>query len=132
MATPVLTSATFNDTTIGETGAVTLTLTFDRTMDTGVNPSILFPTGGENAASALTVQSQSWQPGATTFVITYSINDQNFEIADVDYRVQGAQESTNGDVMNPTLVDDAKVAATRRTSTSSRSIRWRTPLQPPR
>src|SRR5689334_3977034 len=110
MATPILNSALWNDVTLGETGTVTLTLVFDQTMNTGVNPGVFFPTGGENAAPALTIQSQAWQPGATSFVITYTINDANLEIANVDYQVQGAQNSSLGETMAATLVNDAKAA----------------------
>lgn len=81
-------------------GTFTLTLVYDKTMNTGIKPTISFPTGGENPAGTITyVNGSSNWSNNTTFVATYNVFDSNNEILNIDVRVTGAEDA-NGNTQD--------------------------------
>ena len=97
-------SATITDAELGA-GTFTLTVNFDEAMNTGVNPTISFPTGGENPeAATLSNASGSWTD-ADTYTVTYDVADANEVVQDIDVRVTGAQDSA-GNTVSATTQND--------------------------
>ena len=89
--TPNLT--TIADANVG-TGNFTLTAVFNETMNTLQNPTIAFPTAGEDPTAppaTLTLQSGSWTTD-TTYVATYNVADQNVAMPQVDVSVSGTED----------------------------------------
>ncbi len=98
MANATVTSVTANVSPITDgnvgTGTFTLTVVYDKNMNTGINPTISFPTAGENPlANTLTFNSGNWT-NATTYVATYDVADANETILDIDLNVSGAQDAS--------------------------------------
>jgi hypothetical protein len=105
MQNPTISSVTPSVTVVddGNVGAASfsLTIVYDQDMNTGTNPTISYPTAGENPeASSFTVSSTSWLNN-TTFQIVYNVADANENIPDIDVRITGA-EDPNGNVQPST------------------------------
>lgn len=97
MSNPQVTSVTPNIATLTDnhvgTQTFSLTIVYDKVMDTGVDPTITTPTGGENAlASTLTLNGASTWTNSTTYVAYYNVADANEALADVDVQIVNAQD----------------------------------------
>lgn len=77
------------DATVGS-DKFSLTVTYDAAMDTSVNPTISFPTTGENPAHTITLASSSWTNN-TIYVAKYNVADANAQLLDVDVKVSGGK-----------------------------------------
>lgn len=87
-------------------GTFKLTATFSKNMNTGVNPTVSFPTGGENPAATLTGVSYNWLNALNCEIIYTVDNSANEEISNIDVRITGAQDAS----ANPmTQYDEANV-----------------------
>ena len=84
------------------TGTFKLTVTFAEDMNTAVNPTLTFPTTGENPGASLTGASGAWTD-ARTFVVTYNVTDQNVRIPNIDVRVSGGQDLAGNGTIAATL-----------------------------
>lgn len=87
--------ATVSDSEVGN-DTFTVTANFDEPMDTGVAPTISFPT--ENPTGTLTFASGNWTD-SDTYVATYDVTDANIDLADIDVRISGGQD-TAGNTMS--------------------------------
>jgi hypothetical protein len=76
-----------NRTSIGQT--ITLTATFDRDMDTSIEPTIAF--SADLPVSVLTLQNSEWT-SATTYTWTYIINDEQVQLINPIARINGAAD----------------------------------------
>jgi hypothetical protein len=100
---------TITDALVGS-GTFTLTVDFDEAMNTGVAPTITFPTGGEdptavgNAVATLSNPSGSWTDG-DTYVVTYDVADDDIVISDIDVQVSGAQDAAGNTMSAVTQTD---------------------------
>ena len=140
MRQPVVSSITPSSATIneGDAGAngFSITITFDEAMDTGTNPTISFPTVGEDPTSdgTLAAGSSNWSDN-TTFVQNYTVTDNNLEMSDIDVRVSGAKDAAGNtmtawtasntfsvDMKQPVVSSLTTSSATINESTSSFSI----------
>jgi Ca2+-binding RTX toxin-like protein len=105
---------TLSDTHVGN-GTFNLTVVYSEAMKTSINPAFSFPTVSEDPDSAISFTSGSWT-NATTYVAAYNVVDTNIDLANVDVRVAGAQDSAgnsqasadftdvfNIDMTNPTV-----------------------------
>ena len=97
---PTVTSVTPNLTVLGGANvgsqAFTLTVVYDEAMNTSINPTISFPTSGEDPTAlpaTLTFDSGSWTSD-TTYVATYDVANQNVAMPAVDVQVSGGQDPT--------------------------------------
>ena len=116
--TPNLTTIT--DANVGS-GAFTLTVVFSDAMDTTQNPTIAFPTAGEDPTASpatLTFNSGSWTD-ANTFVATYSVADQNVTISAVDVQVSGTKDTFGNASVASTTPDVFSVNTVAAATTSS-------------
>ncbi|MBU0595281.1 hypothetical protein KJ567_01180, partial [Candidatus Bipolaricaulota bacterium] len=68
----------------------TLTIDYDEPMNTGVAPTVSFPT--ENPLATITLDPASGWSDSDTYVARYDVADANEEIDDIDVRVTGAQD----------------------------------------
>ena len=67
-------------------------------MNTSQNPTIAFPTAGEDptaSPASLTFNSGTWT-NATTYVAKYDVADQNVLMSQIDVRVSGGQDAAAG------------------------------------
>ena len=90
--TPNLTTIT--DATVG-TQTFTLTVVYAEAMNTSQNPTISFPTAGEDptaSPASLTFNSGTWT-NATTYVATYDVADQNAAMPNIDVSVAGGTDA---------------------------------------
>ena len=71
------------------TTSFSLTVTYSEDMDTDTNPSITFPV--EDPTNTITFDSGNWDDNKT-YTATYTIADGNQELADIDVRVENAQD----------------------------------------
>jgi hypothetical protein len=98
---PTVVSVTPSPTTIsdGTVGSSTFTLTivFSENMNTGVAPAVSFPTEDPSGTITLNGGTSNWS-SATTYVARYNVVDANTTLANVDVRVETAQDA-NGNVM---------------------------------
>ena len=117
---------TISDANVGSQ-AFSLTVAYNEAMDTSVNPTIAFPTAGEDPAAppaTLSFHSGSWTDG-TTYVATYDVADQNAVMPTVDVQVSGGQDTSGNaqatftaadrfsiDTQNPTVVSFAPSVGT--------------------
>ena len=86
--------ATITDANVGSQ-TFTLTVVFSEAMNTSVNPTIAFPTSGEDPTAApatLTFSSGSWT-NTTTYVAKYDVADQNVVMPNVDVQVSGGKDT---------------------------------------
>ena len=67
----------------------TLMVTYSEDMDTGINPNITFPTG--DPSNTITFNSGNWSNN-TTYIATYTVNDGNEEVRDIDVTVENARD----------------------------------------
>ena len=93
---PIVASITPNLTTIADANAgsqkFTLTVVYSEAMNTGQNPTITFPTSGEDPTAlpaTLTLDGATWT-SSTVFVATYDVADQNVSMPNIDVSVSGA------------------------------------------
>jgi cyclophilin family peptidyl-prolyl cis-trans isomerase len=99
MVDPAVLSLTPNLTTLAAantgTGAFTLTVVYSGAMDTGLNPTILFPTSGKNPTTGgtLTFNSGTWT-NDTTYVASYDVANQGLIMSSIDVEVEGAMDSS--------------------------------------
>jgi len=97
MANATVTGVTPNVTTITDgnvgTGTFTLTVVYDKNMNTGINPVISFPTAGEDPTASITFNSGSWS-NATTYIASYDVADVNEAVSAIDLSVAGAQDAS--------------------------------------
>ena len=89
-------SSTITDANVGS-GTFSVTVEYDKTMNTGVNPSITYPTAGEDPSVAPTTlddatKSHSW-PNSTIYKATWDVADANEEITAIDVEVDGAEDT---------------------------------------
>ncbi|NJN32652.1 MAG: VCBS repeat-containing protein [Synechococcales cyanobacterium RM1_1_8] len=66
-----------------------LTVVYDQPMNQSTNPTIAFPTPGENPGTTLTFSSGAWT-GPSTYVARYNLTDANIEQINIDISVDGA------------------------------------------
>ena len=97
---PTITAISFDDVFIDESdlpGTVTLSITFSEALDPSVAPTISFPQSG--AAATLTAPTTgTFSSGNTVYSVTYTLVDDNVELADVEVDVSGATDVA-GNVM---------------------------------
>jgi len=72
--------------------AFTLTIDFDEPMNTGVAPTVAFPTIGEDPSSTIALDPASAWTNDMTYVARYDVADASEEIDDIDVRVTGARD----------------------------------------
>jgi len=99
MSNPTATSVTPNVSTITDgnvgSGTFTLTVVYDKNMDNAVNPTITFPTAGEDPTNTINYDgASSYWSSATTFVAVYDVADVDETISDIDVSVNGAQDAS--------------------------------------
>jgi len=70
----------------------TLTIGYDEPMDTGVAPTVSFPSALEDPSSTIAFDPASGWTNDTTYVARYDVVDANEEIDEVDVRVTGARD----------------------------------------
>ncbi len=110
MSNPQVTSIIPNLTTITDSyiGSATFSLTikFDKDMNTGIAPSIETPTVGEDAFSTLTLNagSSTWT-NSTTYVAYYNVGDVNELVNNIDVRVTAAEDANNNLQIQKDLID---------------------------
>ena len=99
MQNPTVASVTPNLTTIADANAgsqtFTLTVAFSEAMNTSQNPTLSFPTSGEDptvSPATLSFDSGNWTNNAT-YVATYDVADQNATIPAIDVQVAGATDA---------------------------------------
>ncbi|MBD1996659.1 hypothetical protein H6G00_08515 [Leptolyngbya sp. FACHB-541] len=116
---PTLTSLTsssliLNNATV-DNGTFTLTAVYSEAMNTAVNPTLSFPTAGEDPASTISFASGNWT-NSTTYVATYNVADANTNLANIDVQITGAKDGAGNlqtsanfadlfgiDTLNPTV-----------------------------
>ena len=84
-----------------------LTVVFNKSMDTSTDPTISFPTSGEDPTASpvtLTLDSGTWT-NDTTFVATYDVADQNVSLPAVDVQVSDATDYSGNTQIASTLTD---------------------------
>ena len=94
----------------------TLTIGYDEPMDTGVAPTVSFPSALEDPSSTIAFDPASGWTNDTTYVARYDVVDANEEIEDIDLRVAGARDAVGNtqiqhdeadvfsiDTLNPTI-----------------------------
>ena len=103
---PVPTLATVSDALLNETdGSLTLTFNYNVDMNTGVLPTVSFPTGGEDPSAAITATSVSFT-NATTLQVGFTLTDANIDIDDIDVEVSGGQaQNTSAVAAGVTFTD---------------------------
>jgi len=77
---------------------LTVAADFNLAMDTGITPTITFPTPGEDATPTLTLDpgASGWRAGGEIFDAVFDIADVDQELANIDIRFDGVQDA-NGD-----------------------------------
>ncbi|MCF6240478.1 MAG: hypothetical protein L3J74_03930 [Bacteroidales bacterium] len=113
MSNATVTSVTPNVGTITDgnvgTGTFTLTVVYDKNMNTGVNPAITFPTAGEDPlANTLVFNSGTWT-NATTYVASYDVLDANETILNIDIDVSGAQDAAGNTQTNYSTINNFNI-----------------------
>jgi cyclophilin family peptidyl-prolyl cis-trans isomerase len=99
MVDPAVLSLTPNLTTLAAantgSGAFTLTVVYSEAMDTGLNPTITFPTSGKDPVTGgtLTFSSGSWSSD-TTYVASYNVANQGLVMSSIDVEAEGAMDSS--------------------------------------
>ncbi|SDE74507.1 DUF4347 domain-containing protein [Rhodospira trueperi] len=84
------------------TDTFTLTIDFGEAMNTGVAPTITFPT--ENPLNTLSSPGGAWTDG-DTYVVTYDVSDVNEVVSNIDVRVADAQDAAGNTMAAATQVD---------------------------
>ncbi|MBK5910547.1 hypothetical protein CCR85_03455, partial [Rhodothalassium salexigens] len=84
------------------TDSLVITVDFDQPVNTGVMPSVTFPT--ENPANTLTTPADIAFVDADTLTLTYDVADANEVVADVDLQLTGVQDAA-GNSASPTAAD---------------------------
>jgi Ca2+-binding RTX toxin-like protein len=113
--------ATIQDANVGS-DRFALIASFSEAMDTSVEPTLTFPTHGEDPIAILTFNSGTWTD-ATTYVASYDVTDVNENIPNIDVQVAGAQDmagnvisgSVQADRFSIGLVTRVEFSATRYT-----------------
>jgi len=80
----------------------TLDITFDEDMNTGVAPTVTFPT--EDPSTTLSQTAASWT-SSTVYQVTYSITDVDQVLADIDVRVADGQDTAGNTMTAATTAD---------------------------
>jgi hypothetical protein len=101
--------AQIGDAQVGADG-FSLTIDFAEAMDTSVDPTVTFPTGGEDPSAVGNTVATLSNPGgawadADTYVVTYDVADDDIVLNAVDVRVSGARDAA-GNVMAATTRAD--------------------------
>ena len=91
-AAPALLSIAADHTPVAAGEAFSLTVTYDKAMDTAINPAITFPTSGEDAAPFLSATTAVWING-TTFRQSYQAQYVSLNLSTVDAAVDGAKDT---------------------------------------
>ncbi len=78
-------------------GTVTFTVSFDETMNTGVDPTVDFPTENPGAALAFNAGSSMWN--GNDYEAVFDITDTGLDLADIDVRVTGGEDA-NGNALS--------------------------------
>jgi len=112
---PIVTNLTTSVNFMGDDGVLdrsdigvstfTITIDFDQPMNTTLLPTISFPTLGEDPGALFTFTGFVWSNGNQTYTLTFTVNDLEVELEDVDIQVSGAQNSS-GDVLTSVVVAD--------------------------
>ncbi len=95
LAAPTITSAvasptTFNDAAVGS-ARLSLTVSFNESMNTAIAPIITFPVESPGSALTFNAAASVWL-NATTYLAVYNVADTNAALANIDVRVAGAQD----------------------------------------
>jgi hypothetical protein len=122
MANATVTGVTPNVSPIADgnvgTGTFTLTVVYDKNMNTGINPAISFPTSGEDPlANTLTFNTGNWT-NATTYIATYDVADANETILDIDLDVNAAQDVSGNTQTTYSTIDNFSIDTQNPTVTS--------------
>jgi len=126
---PTLTNLVPSSATISEddagTNAFHITFTFNENMNTSVNPTIDYPTSGEDPTSGGTLSSPSgsWS-SSTTYEKYYNVNDNDLEMSDIDVRLADAKDAAGNTITmvttsNTFSIDMAKPTVTNITPSTS-------------
>ena len=98
----------------------TLTVVYAQAMDTSQNPTIAFPTAGEDptvSPATLAFNSGSWTSG-TTYVATYDVADVNVTMPSIDVQVFGGRVLGGNPQATFTSTDAFSVTRSTRRSTA--------------
>ena len=96
--------ATITDANVGS-NTFSLTLTFDEDMDQTVNPTISFPTGGENPSGVITLGSGSVWIDSKHFKANYNVTDNNLKMSAIDVNGVTAQDVMKNVMVSTTLAN---------------------------
>ena len=124
-AQPDVLSVTVNDDLITDSDVnagdeLKITVSYDKTMDTDVDPTLTFPT--EDPTNTITYSSDTWVNGST-FEATYSLTDQDEYVSNVDVHIDGAEKQGNNDPQNPHTESDLfTINTTKRPEVTSLSL----------
>jgi len=115
MMAPTITNLTTSVNAMGDDGILdrsdigvstfTISVTFDQAMNTTVTPTISFPTLGEDPGALITFTGFLWSNGNQTYTLTFTVNDLEIELDDIDIEVSNAQ-SSGGETLVPVIVAD--------------------------
>ncbi|WP_422003463.1 beta strand repeat-containing protein [Roseovarius mucosus] len=95
-------------------GFVTLTIAFNEAMDTAVDPTVTLDTA---SASSFTEAERAWSMDGLSLTITYTVVDQNVDLAAITVGVSGAQDvagnviSAVSEVATGTAIDTESTAS---------------------
>jgi hypothetical protein len=104
--TPNLTKVT--DANLGA-GKFTLAVAFSEAMDTSVNPTITFPTAGEDPSGSpatLTFASGSWGADKRKYTAIYTIADRGLAMPNIDVAVTGGKDAAGNALEEESPVAD--------------------------
>jgi hypothetical protein len=92
------------DSEVGPDG-FSLTVDFDEPMNTNIDPTIVFPTAGEDPTMSTLLDPRiDWVDG-DTFTVTYDVAAEPASIEGVDVQVSGAQDAAGNTMIATTQVD---------------------------
>ncbi|MDJ1183027.1 beta strand repeat-containing protein [Roseofilum casamattae] len=90
-------------------GMFNLTVDFSEAMNTAVNPTLAFPTAGEDPSNTITFSSGTWID-SDTYVATYNVSDANESISNIDVQVTGAQDTAGNTQTASTQTDEFSIS----------------------
>ena len=112
---PTVSSVTTSVNVMGDDGVLdrsdiglssfTISITFDQAMNTSVLPVISFPTLGENPGALLTFSGFVWSNGNQTYSATFTVNDIELEVADLDVQISDARNNAGETMASVTITD---------------------------
>jgi predicted extracellular nuclease/methionine-rich copper-binding protein CopC len=115
---PTVTSITASPSVVVDgTTTFSLEILFNEAMDTGVAPTITFPTSGENPATTLTATGGSWS--GNTYTATFSVVDGNADLSNIDVNVADAKDVAGNTMTSATSANVFSINQTNPTLVSS-------------